>query len=141
MRQPDSSLQTAAFSSPAEFAHPTGYQRIAGELNGLGITVSATTVRKLLRETGLGPAGERAGLSWRAFLRAQAQSVIAADFFTVETVRLKRLYVLFFIELRQSACPPRRLQREPRQRLGDPTGSPAGLVTVPAADATPLPHP
>jgi putative transposase len=81
------------------FTHPTGYQRIAGELNGLGITVSATTVRKLLREAGLGPAGERAGLSWRGFLRAQAQSVIAADFFTVETVRLKRLYVLFFIEL------------------------------------------
>jgi putative transposase len=76
-----------------------GYQRIAGELKGLGITVSATTVRKLLREAGLGPAGERAGLSWRAFLRVQAQSVIAADFFTVETVRFKRLYVLFFIEL------------------------------------------
>jgi putative transposase len=76
-----------------------GYQRIAGELNGLGITVSATTVRKLLREAGLGPAGERAGLSWRAFLRVQAKSTIAADFFTVETVRFKRLYVLFFIEL------------------------------------------
>src|ERR671911_3004071 len=86
MRQPDSSLQTAAFSSPAEFAHPTGYQRIAGELNGLGITVSATTVRKLLRETGLGPAGERAGLSWREFLRTQAHSMLAVDFFTVETV-------------------------------------------------------
>jgi putative transposase len=56
-------------------------------------------VRKLLREAGLGPAGERAGLSWRAFLRVQAQSVIAADFFTVETIRFKRLYVLFFIEL------------------------------------------
>jgi putative transposase len=40
-----------------------GYQRIAGELRGLGVTVSATTVRKLLREAGLGPAGERAGLS------------------------------------------------------------------------------
>jgi putative transposase len=70
-----------------------GYQRIAGELNGFGITVSATTVRTLLREAGLGPAGERAGLSWRAFLRVQAKSMIAADFFTVETVRLKRLYV------------------------------------------------
>jgi len=76
-----------------------GYQRIAGELGGLGITVSATTVRKLLREAGLGPAGERAGLSWREFLRAQAHSMLAVDFFTVETVWLKRLYVLFFIEL------------------------------------------
>jgi putative transposase len=76
-----------------------GYQRIAGELLGLGLAVSATTVRKLLRDAGLGPAGERAGLSWRQFLRTQAQSIIAADFFTVETVWLQRLYVLFFIEL------------------------------------------
>jgi putative transposase len=76
-----------------------GYQRIIGELKGLGITVSATTVRKLLRQGGLGPAGERTGLSWRAFLRAQATSMLAVDFFTVETVSLQRLYVLFFIEL------------------------------------------
>jgi putative transposase len=76
-----------------------GYKRIAGELNGLGLAVSATTVRKLLRQAGLGPAGERAGLSWREFLRAQAQSMLAVDFFTVETVSLRRLYVLFFIEL------------------------------------------
>ena len=49
-----------------------GYQRITGELNGLGITVSATTVRKILRQAGIRPAGERSALSWRAFLRAQA---------------------------------------------------------------------
>jgi putative transposase len=76
-----------------------GYQRIAGELGGLGVSVSATTVRKLLREAGLAPAGERAGLSWRQFLRTQARSMIAVDFFTVETVLLQRLYGLFFIEL------------------------------------------
>jgi transposase len=76
-----------------------GYQRIAGEINGLGLPVSATTVRKILREEGMGPAGERAGLSWRAFLRQQAQSMLAVDFFTVETISLQRLYVLFFIEL------------------------------------------
>jgi hypothetical protein len=76
-----------------------GYQRIAGELNGLGIAVSATTVAKILRQAGLGPAGERSGLSWRAFLRAQAASMLAVDFFTVETISLQRLYVLFFIEL------------------------------------------
>jgi putative transposase len=75
------------------------YKRIAGELYGLGLTVSATTVRKLLREAGLGPAGTRAGLSWRAFLRAKAHSMLAVDFFTVETVSLRRLYVLFFIEI------------------------------------------
>ncbi len=76
-----------------------GYQRIVGELNGLGIAVSATTVKKILRQAGLGPAGSRGGLSWRAFLRAQAQSMLAVDFFTVETISLRRLYVLFFIEL------------------------------------------
>jgi len=76
-----------------------GYQRIVGELGGLGLAVSATTVRKLLREARLGPAGERAGLSWREFLRTQAHGMIAVDFFTVETVWLQRLHVLFFIEL------------------------------------------
>jgi transposase InsO family protein len=76
-----------------------GYQRIAGEINGLGLKVSATTVRKILREAGIGPTGERSGLSWRAFLRQQAQSLLAVDFFTVETISLQRLYVLFFIEL------------------------------------------
>jgi putative transposase len=76
-----------------------GYQRIVGELNGLGFEVSATTVKKILREAGLGPSGSRGGLSWRAFLRAQAQSMLAVDFFTVETISLQRLYVLFFIEL------------------------------------------
>ena len=74
-----------------------GYQRIVGELHGLGLAVSATTVRKILRQAGLGPVGERAGLSWRAFLRAQAESMLAVDFFTVETLRLRRLYVLFFV--------------------------------------------
>jgi len=71
-----------------------GYQRIAGELHGLGITVSATTIREFLKKAGLGPAGTRAGLGWREFLRAQAQSMLAVDFFTVETIWLQRLYVL-----------------------------------------------
>jgi len=53
----------------------------------------------LLKETGLGPFGTRGGLSWREFLRAQGRAMIAVDFFTVDTVWLQRLYVLFFIEL------------------------------------------
>jgi len=80
-----------------------GYQRIAGEINGLGLKVSATTVRKILREERLGPVGERSGLSWRTFLRQQGRSMLAVDFFTVETISLQRLYVLFFIEL-HSRC-------------------------------------
>jgi len=76
-----------------------GYQRIVGELAGLGVRVSATTVRKILRQAGLRPGGERSGLSWREFLRAHAQTMIACDFFTVDTLWRGRLYVLFFIEL------------------------------------------
>jgi hypothetical protein len=60
--------------------------------------VSATTVKKILRAEGLGPTVRR-GPSWREFLRTQANSIIAVDFFTVDTVWLQRLYVLFFIEL------------------------------------------
>jgi putative transposase len=67
-----------------------GYQRIVGELKGLGIVVSATTVRKILRAGGLGPTVRR-GPSWREFLRTQAESIIAMDFFTVDTVWLQRL--------------------------------------------------
>jgi putative transposase len=75
-----------------------GYQRIRGELLKLGHCISATTIRSLLRRHRLPPAPRRAGLSWRAFLRAHAQGVLACDFFTVETVGLQTLFVLFFIE-------------------------------------------
>jgi len=76
-----------------------GYRRIKGELKKLGIRVSATTIRTVLLGNGLRPAPRRASVTWRAFLRAQASGIIATDFFTVETVRLKTLYVLFLIEL------------------------------------------
>jgi putative transposase len=76
-----------------------GYQRIAGELTKLGFSVSPSTVRRLLARAGLGPAPRRSGPSWHEFLRAQAASVVACDFFTVETAFLRRYYVLFFIEL------------------------------------------
>jgi putative transposase len=56
-------------------------------------------VRKILREERLGPVGRRKGPSWREFLRAQAKSMIAVDFFTVDTAWLQRMYVLFFIEV------------------------------------------
>jgi transposase InsO family protein len=76
-----------------------GYQRIVGELKGLGIAVSATTVRAWLRAAGLGPAGQRRDMTWREFVRVHRESLLAVDFFTVETIWLQRLYVLFFIEL------------------------------------------
>jgi putative transposase len=72
-----------------------GYQRIAGELKRLGLAVSPTTVRKVLSSAGVPPASERARQSWRSFLRQQAASTLACDFFTVETLALQRIYVLF----------------------------------------------
>jgi putative transposase len=76
-----------------------GYQRIVGELAGVGVRVSATSVAKILRQAGVPPAGARVQLSWREFIRAHAASIIACDFFTVETLWLGRIYVLFLLEL------------------------------------------
>jgi putative transposase len=74
------------------------YQRIVGELKGLGVTISATTVRTWLRAAGFGPAGRRGGLTWREFVRIHRRGLLAVDFFTVETIWLQRRYVLFFVE-------------------------------------------
>jgi len=63
------------------------------------MAVSATTVRTWLRKAGIGPAGTRGGMTWRQFIRVHRHSLLAVDFFTVETIRLQRLYVLFFIEV------------------------------------------
>jgi putative transposase len=76
-----------------------GYQRITGECANLGIQVSPTSIRNILRRHRLGPAPRRSGPSWTQFLRAQAGGVLACDFLSVETVGLSRLYVLFVIEL------------------------------------------
>jgi transposase InsO family protein len=76
-----------------------GYQRIKGELLRLGVHVSATAIRTTLRRHQLGPAPRPTTTTWRTFLRQQAAGIAACDFFTVDTVWLRRLYVLFFIEL------------------------------------------
>jgi len=76
-----------------------GYQRIAGELIKLDYRLSPSTVKRLLASAGLEPAPRRGAVSWPVFLRQQAASMLACDFFTVETVTLHRLYGLFFIEL------------------------------------------
>jgi transposase InsO family protein len=88
-----------------------GYRRIVGELQSLGICVSATSVRAILVRHGLPPAPQRDQLSWRNFLRQHAATTLACDFFTVETAWLKRIYVLFFISLQSRrielvACTP-----------------------------------
>ena len=73
--------------------------RIVGELKKLGVTVSNTSVATVLRRHGLPPAPRRAGPTWSEFLSAQAKGIVATDFFHVDTVLLRRYYVLFVIEL------------------------------------------
>jgi transposase InsO family protein len=80
--------------------NPTwGYRRIHGELAQLGITIAASTVWTILKKAGVDPAPGRRSESWTTFLRTQAAAIVACDFFCVDTVLLRRYYVLFFIEL------------------------------------------
>jgi putative transposase len=76
-----------------------GYRRIHGELCRLGYKNGASIVWTILQRAGVDPAPKRSALTWRQFLRVQANGVLAVDFFTVDTVFLKRLYVLFVIEV------------------------------------------
>jgi transposase len=76
-----------------------GYLRIVGECRKLGVAISATSVRNVLRRHRLQPAPRTSGPSWSELLRAQAAGMLACDFFHVGTVTLHRLYVLFFIDL------------------------------------------
>jgi putative transposase len=76
-----------------------GYRRIHGELCRLGSRIGASTVWAILDRAGVDPAPTRSAISWRQFLRAQARGVLAVDFFTVDTVLLQRLYVLFVLEV------------------------------------------
>jgi len=70
-----------------------GYRRIHGELASLGRKVAPSTVWQILKDAGIDPAPRRSGQSWRAFLEGQAKTILAADFFHVDTVLLRRLYV------------------------------------------------
>jgi transposase InsO family protein len=96
-----------------------GHRRIHGELMKLGVTVAPSTVWEILRAAGIDPAPRRSGPTWRQFLHAQAAGILAVDFLHVDTVLLKRVYVLVFIE-----------HGTRRMRLGGVTTNPTGDWTV-----------
>ena len=78
--------------------NPTwGYRRIHGEMATLGITIAPSSVWAILKRHGIEPSPRRSGPTWAEFLSAQAKGLIACDFFHVDTVLLRRLYVLVFI--------------------------------------------
>jgi putative transposase len=96
-----------------------GYRRIHGELTKLGVTVAPSTVWEILHAAGIDPAPRRSGPTWRQFLHAQAAGILAVDFLHVDTVLLKRLYVLVFIE-----------HGTRRMHLGGVSAHPTGEWTV-----------
>ena len=94
--------------------NPTsGYRRVHGELAQLGITIAASTAWAVLKNAGFDPAPGRSSQTWTTFLRSQAAGILACDFFTVDTVLLRRNYVLFFIELDTRLVHPARITTNP----------------------------
>jgi hypothetical protein len=90
-------LRTLAVRLATE--NPTwGYRRVHGELAGLGYQIGASTVWRILQAAGIDPSTRRLAASWRDFLRAQADGIVACDLFHVDTINLTRLYAFFVVQ-------------------------------------------
>ena len=105
-----------------------GYRRIHGELMKLGFAIGSSAVWEILHAAGIDPAPRRSGPTWRQFLHAQAAGILAVDFLHVDTVLLRRLYILVFIE-----------HGTRRMHLGGITAHPTGDWTVQRAVTSPSP--
>jgi transposase len=103
-----------------------GYRRIHGELAKLGLAVAPSTVWAILHAAGIDPAPRRSGPTWRQFLHAQAAGILAVDFLHVDTVLLRRLYVLVFIEHATPPDAPRRRHRPSHRRVDRAAGPQPG---------------
>ena len=118
--RPSTSAESRRLALRLAAENPTwGYRRIHGELAGLGYRLAASTVWKILKNAGIDPAPTRSKVTWSQFLRSQA--AVACDFATIDTVTLRRFYLLFFIDIPNPACVLRRGHRPPQRRLGQPS--------------------
>ena len=107
-----------------------GYRRIHGELATMGVRLAPSSIWTILRRHGIDPWPRRRDPTWTQFLRRQASSMLACDFFTVDTVLLRRLYVLFFIELDTRV--------RTRQRTSQPAPNSAGTSRPPTYPDAPV---
>jgi putative transposase len=127
-----------------------GYQRIKGELQHLGVRVSATAIRTTLRRHGLDPAPRRADVTWRAFLRQQAAGIVACDLLHPGDGVAAAAVGAVVHRTGHPPGPPRRRDRQPRRWLGHPAGPepaagaggprPAGVVPAPRSGREVLPR-
>lgn len=132
-------MSDAVGASSPKTSNCWDYPRIAGGLLKLGLRVTPSTVRRLLLADDLDPAPRRSGPNRRDVLRQQAASVTACDFFTVETLMLRRFYVLFFIELGSRRVHLAGCTTNPTGPVGHAAGAESERQWHVRADAVPNP--
>jgi putative transposase len=117
-----------------------GHRRIQGELRKLGLRVSATTIRAILRRARIDPAPRRSGPTWRQFIRVQAKGIVACDFFTVETAWLQDSVRVLRHRAGKQAGAVGKVDVQPRLRLGGPAGE-EPPARAPRRRLSAVPHP